>query len=245
MRKSWDLNMANTIKFTAGSKEAELIKSYPIPSIKTIPKWYKDVPPFADGEKKLHFPMGHGMPNLTLKKCVPFLDALTSGYMYTLEEDIHVEIDKVGKPLIRWRSGDNVLTWHSPDQFPGVPIPNSYHYMVAKWRNDWVINTPKGYSVLFTHPSNRFDLPFTTLSGLVDSTSYEIPVQFPFIHKKDFEGIIEAGTPVCQLHPMKIEDWNSHMVGFDSEQNYIAKKKFFRDFVSSYKKNNWSKKSYN
>ncbi len=237
--------MSNVVKFIANTEHADLLKNHPIPSIKVLPKWYKDIPQFSNGDKKLRFPIDSMGLNVTVKRCIPFLDALTSGYTYVLEEDIHVSLDKLGAATIRWRTSDDVLTWHSVDQFPGLPIPESYHFMVAKWRNDWSIELPKGYSALFTHPSNRFDLPFLTLSGVVDCDSYSgLPVQFPFILKKDFEGIIEAGTPICQLQLMKRDNWKSEIVRYNKGRTYLSVKGYFKTFAASYKKNFWSRKSY-
>ena len=231
------------INFLPTNEESSIIESYPKPSKKYIPDWYKKIPPFANNATKLSYPKDNGMPNLTLKKCVPFLDALSLGYMVVLEEDVHVEIIE-GLPYIRWRSSDEVISWHTADQFPGFPISNEYHKMVAKWSNRWVIKVPKNYSVLFSHPFNRMDLPFTTLSGFVSCDKYVMPVQYPFILKKGFEGIIEAGTPVCQLTIIKNEPWETEVEKYNKQLAYKNSKSFFKSFVGSYKKNFWSKHSY-
>lgn len=235
--------MKKVISFDPYTQEVSTIKTYPIPSIKFIPDWYKKIPSFSGGAKKLKFPIGDGMPNLTLKKCVPFLDAMTSGYMFYLPEDVYVE-QLNEQPFIRWRSNDEVISWHSLDQFEGFHIPETHHNMVAKWANHWMITLPKDYSILFSHPSNRIDLPFFTLSGLVSLESYSIPVQFPFILKKGFEGIIEAGTPVCQLTLIKNEQWKTEVKEYDAQRVYKNSKLFWKTFVGSYKKTFWKRHSY-
>jgi hypothetical protein len=233
----------NEIVFNPQAHVDYLNENYPKPAIKFIPDWYKKMPQFSNGDKKLKFPIDSGMPNSTLKKCVPFLDAMTSGYMAYLDEDVFVE-QVNNEPFIRWRSSDEIITWHTPDQYEGVHIPDTHHTMVAKWANHWTITLPKNYNILFSHPSNRLDLPFFTLSGLVSLNTYPIPVQFPFILKKGFEGIIEAGTPVCQLNIIKNESWKSKVLKFDPEKTYKNKKAFLRTFVGSYKKNYWTRHSY-
>jgi hypothetical protein len=235
--------MKKVITFDPHNENASICSSYPKPATNFIPVWYKEIPAFTNGDKKLRFPMGSEMPNLTLKKCVPFLDAMTSGYMSFLEEDVYVE-QVNNEPFIRWRSSDSLITWHTSDQFPGLHIPEEFHYMVAKWVNPWVINLPKDYSVLFSHPSNRLDLPFFTFSGLVNCGSYVGPVQFPFILKKGFEGIIERGTPVCQLTLVKNEPWKSKVNPYSKERTYKNDKEFSKTFAHSYKKNFWSRHSY-
>jgi hypothetical protein len=232
-----------TIIFDPKSENVSVILNYPKPSKTFLPEWYKKIPPFSNGDKKIKFPIGAGMPNSTLKKCVPFLDAMSSGYMAYLEEDIYVEqID--GQPFIRWRSNDEIITWHTPDQFPGFPIPTTYHTMVAKWTNLWVITLPKNYSILYSHPLNRLDLPFFTLSGLVNADKWQNAVQFPFILKLGFEGIIEAGTPICQLNIIKNESWKTKVLKYSAERSYYNSKMFLKTFVGSYKKNFWTKHIY-
>jgi hypothetical protein len=116
--------------------------------------------------------------------------------------------------------------------------------MVAKWHNDFLIKTPKGFSVLFTHPLNRLDLPFFTLSGLVDCDKYNSPIHFPFLLKRGFEGIIESGTPIAQIVPVKRELWKSKKYLFNSDKIYQNQRTFLRTFSDYYKKKVWIKKNY-
>lgn len=237
------MSRSNTITFDPTTEECFALNNYPKPSKKHIPDWYKKIPGFSNGDTKLRFPLDYGTPNSTIKKCVPFLDAMTSGYLVTLEEDVYVELID-NEPFIRWRSNDSVISWHTPTQFPGFPIPNNYHFMVAKWVNYWTIIVPKNYSVLFSHPSNRLDLPFFTFSGLVSCDKYRSPVQYPFILQKGFEGIIKAGTPICQLNIIKNESWKTKVLKFNKLRSYKNEKTFLKTFVSSYKLNFWTRHNY-
>lgn len=233
----------NKITFLPTTETCYAINTYPKPSKKYIANWYKKIPGFLNGDTKLKFRQQMLMPNVTIKKCIPFLDAMTSGYMVSLEEDIYVEIID-NQPLIRWRSNDELITWHTLNQFEGVPIPDTYHRMIAKWANYWTIITPKNYSILFSHPFNRLDLPFFTLSGIVSCDTYLNPVQFPFVLKKEFEGIIEAGTPICQLTLIKNESWKTKVLKYDKMQTYKNYKSFAKTFIGAYKKNFWNKHDY-
>jgi len=87
------------------------------------------------------------------------------------------------------------------------------------------------------------DLPFQTLSGIVDCDVHPNSVFVPFFLKKDFEGIIPAGTPIMQLLPFKRESWESSK----GPVNKMAR--FSSDLVKRYAMHNyrrlyWSKKSY-
>jgi hypothetical protein len=94
-----------------------------------------------------------------------------------------------------------------------------------KWNNYWRITTPAGYSCLFRQPSWRFDLPFYTASGIVDTDRHPVAVNFPFFFLNGWHGIIEAGTPIVQVIPFKRDDWESEVVG---EDNYEGQKEFRR-----------------
>jgi hypothetical protein len=63
--------------------------------------------------------------------------------------------------------------------------------------------------MLFTHPVNRTDLPFTTLTGLVDCDLYcDNLINFPARwHDPSFNGVLPKGTPVVQCMPVKREEW--------------------------------------
>ena len=56
---------------------------------------------------------------------------------------------------------------------------------------------------------NRFDLPFTTLTGLVDCDRYHDNwIHFPaHWHDANFSDVLPKGTPVKQCMPVKRESW--------------------------------------
>jgi hypothetical protein len=92
----------------------------------------------------------------------------------------------------------------------GAPFFDPDRFII-KFNSLWTIQAPKGYALLFTHPINRSDLPFTTLTGLVDcDTFYDSPLNFPAQwHDMNFNGVLPKGTPVVQCLPVKREIWSS------------------------------------
>ena len=117
---------------------------------------------------------------------------------------------------------------------------------ILKWSPGWRIITPPGYSCLFTHPMNHFDLPFATLSGVVDTDSYKLGTEFPFrlLNINKDVVILEKGTPICQVIPFRREDWSSSTIEFDEEANkkngFALKSKIIRSYQLQF----WKKKSY-
>ena len=211
-----------------------------------IPEWYKKSPQKIKGfEKTFLIPHNPTATTSTYKKCSPFLDAFTDGYIFSLSQDIEVILKEDGSPYILWRSGlVNPISWHDMEQWEGLVKPKDCYNFLYKWENYFLIKTPKGYSTLFTHPHNRFDLPFNTLSGIVDTDRYNLPVHFPFFIKKDFTGIIKAGTPVAQMTFFKRNHWLRTVKKYNEKYIKEENLKFFSNIERSYKNLIWQKKEY-
>lgn len=223
------------------SKDNALLQ--PIPAVQKLPDWYKSKKPFIGDDKK-HKIFPNSTKNVTIKWCNPFGDALSSGYFLLLENDIQVSIAD-GQQFITWhRGGDDFISQHSKQQISEDAIPEGYSDQPWKFSNSWGIKTPLGYSVIFTQPLNRSDLPFLTLSGVVDTDTYNIPVNFPFLLRANFEGIIEAGTPIAQAMPFKREPWKATYKDFDLEKTQSEKSIFYRKIFRPYKLGHWKRKEY-
>ena len=174
------------------------------PAKNHIPEWYKKIPKWKDGE--MH-DLEKGF-NWTVKQCIPFLESLTIGYAITLPSDIYVS-EHNNEPVLSW-PGKN----YSIGVRDGVAdinlVPFGHYEKEFTWKSHSAIKIPNNYSMLITHPLNRHDLPFTTLSGVVDGgftmTSFG---NIPFYIKKGFTGIIKQGTPIVQIIPFYPEDWIS------------------------------------
>ena len=112
------------------------------------------------------------------------------------------------------------IGFHDPSQIAGTPFFDEDRFII-KFNNFWTIEAPPGYSILFTHPVNRGDLPFTTFTGLVDcDTFHDSPVNFPaHWHDTAFNGVLPKGTPVAQCLPVKRESWTSQFEMFSAEDN--------------------------
>jgi len=223
------------------SKNGQLIE--PIPAVKNLPDWYKAKSPFIDKNKSTKvFP--NNAKNISVKWCNPFGDALGSGYFLLLENDVQVTPAQAAPEFVWLRGGDEFISTHSKEQISSDLIPEGYSDQPFKFINFWGIQTPPGYSTIFTHPMNRTELPFLTLSGVVDTDDYNQPVNFPFVIRQDFEGIIEAGTPIAQVIPFKRENWESVFEEFDAEKVESIRSKFSRRIHRPYKLGYWKSKSY-
>jgi hypothetical protein len=178
----------------------------PIPAVLGLPDWFKALPHKAANSIT-------GEDNETVKKCPPFIDAMTFGFLIPLAADLQVRDGEFSWnfELPEGAPGEyshSPIDYHDPSQIAGTPFHDDDRFII-KFNNFWTIEAPEGYSLLFTHPVNRTDLPFTTITGLVDSdTFFQSPVNFPARwHDLDFNGVLPKGTPIAQCLPVRREAW--------------------------------------
>lgn len=217
----------------------------PLPAKNYMPDWYKSITKF--GDNKMQFvnvrSSKERRPNLTVKSCMPFMDSFSTGYILETWCDIHVQKNNDSVEY-NWSLGPQIMS-NRNSRFSEDFDKNNYFYPHEfEWKLYWVPKLPIGYSMIYTHPFNRIDLPFYTLTGIMDNDSfYKLHKvgNVPFYMTKDFEGIIPAGTPIMQLIPIKREKWNSKKEKINPYKK-IYPIKFFQD---GYKKLYWHKKEYN
>lgn len=222
--------MSKLIKFIPNVKPGleEYLKyvDIPKPSSKFIPEWWKDQELLTNSKEI------NAIPQFSFKACVPFLDSLMMGYMIHTQQDINVSyVDNA--PFLQWKTEPSPLVFREDAQ--NLPIPAGHSTSHFAWVFTCGIEMPPGYSLLITHPLNRFDLPFTTLSGIIDQGN-PWGGQFTFWMKDGFTGVIPKGTPIAQIIPFKRENWKSEKADYLIE---LAKKRSYESntiFGGYYKK---------
>jgi hypothetical protein len=236
-----------TISFIPDSERAEKLFDSPIPASKVVPNWYKKLNKYVFPDVKFtRFPGKNTGPddtNLTAKACAPFLDTFTTGYMVVLPTDVAVVDPNIYEARMIWDSHTNMVDAHASSQLGDLNVPEEFEPGAYKWNFHWSIRVPKGYSLLYTHPLNRPDLPFQTFSGIVDSDEYSVPVNLPFLLRKNFIGTIEKGTPVAQVIPIKRESWNHKKLTHD-KYNPLDAERLKLYLGGAYKKLFWTPKRY-
>lgn len=177
----------------------------PIPAKDVLPDWYK----------RQHSVLSEGMNEYgrideTIKRCMPVLDAMTAGYILHTQTDIQFGWNEDGGRHSRWSVEDfKAIESHSRAQISELYIPDEFDEEPLKLLNPWLIKTPPGYSCLFITPMWRTDLPYWVCPGLVDTDQYPQPINFPFLLRRDFAGILPNGTPFVQIIPFKRDEWES------------------------------------
>jgi hypothetical protein len=112
------------------------------------------------------------------------------------------------------------LSFHVPEQLVGSPLADGANSAI-KFNSFWTIELEPGWSLLAMHPVNRFDLPFHTLTGLVDCDRFhEIGIFFPALWTDpDYVGTLPRGLPVVQCVPIRREPLELSFAAMDAEQS--------------------------
>jgi hypothetical protein len=188
-------------------------KSCPEPIIKTIPDWFRKADRFAinpQNNKPWINPQDGGkIP--TWKACPAIFDVMGTGYALKTPCDIEFFLDANEKISVK------VLDPMYQDFVsPRLPLPQFHHpegYYEDHfaWWADWGIEAPDGYSILYSHPFNRFELPFLSTSGIIDNDKVNLLGTMPFFIRKGWVGVLPAGTTYMQMLPFKRDDWESEI----------------------------------
>lgn len=245
----------NIITFSATPNNLKVLdeKDYPTPAKLNIPEWFKK--------------LQHTAKKHTAKGCIPLLDAFSAGYIIKLTYDLHinhkkqVEGEETFPPQHTKAHADLGMkygihmqlegqhNYHAEEQLKESPLlQKNQNLPVHKFINPWLIKTPPGYSCLFTSPLNNPDDRFEAMSGIVDTDTFNLPINFPFIINSDkyynLETIIKRGTPIIQIIPFKRESWKMKIKETPREEFELNFFKYSKQLMYTYKENFWSKKSW-
>lgn len=220
-----------TITFRAQDEYVWEVHPKPQPASKYLPDWWKGIPHYSTPLQEIQL---LPQPNVTVKRCLSAFDALASGYIVPLWADVQViSGQEDGSTFVRWNTGRPVVSMWSPEQVSSYELPDGYDSTVFKYLHRWTIKTPPGWSSLITHPTGYPNLPFKVIPGIVDTDLLETDINTPFVIKKGFNGIIEAGTPMFQIIPIKRSDWKSNFV-LESPNQFSINQERLRTKIISY-----------
>ena len=215
----------------------------PFPASKGVPPWMKHLTPEAEREDYQ-----------TVKRCIPFLDAMTAGYIIPLPFDLTIAITPTGNQLL-WKNEEEkdrlskytIVESHDSSQYPGAPFSQ---FKVIKFYNPWIIETSPNTSCMFVPPLNRPELPYVPLSGIVDTDQYFNTVNLPCV----FPGLavghqieLKMGTPMIQVIPFKRQEWKSTITNLKEgvlTRAHETREDMRNDRKEWYRRKKWQKKAY-
>ncbi|HWE92481.1 MAG TPA: DUF6065 family protein [Tepidisphaeraceae bacterium] len=174
-------------------EEGLKLSQHPYPASRNVPAWFKDMPMSREEIS-------------TLKRCPPFLAAMTAGYI--IPSPVDLQFDMSDKGVLSAHGNVDFLGNHPQSQYQDSPFGR---HPVIKFHNPWIIVTPPEYVCFVTGPVNRFELPFLPLSGVIETGTYYNRVHFPMacLMRPGQKYELKAGTPLVQIIPFRREEWTS------------------------------------
>jgi hypothetical protein len=187
----------------------------PTPAKKNIPDWYKNIPTEVGEKTAVWFQETQSKTNYTIRKCMPVLDFMTSGYTLKVQSDILVSAFFANESQeLRWyhaSSEPDTVTHHPHRQCP-VKIQGEEKTYI-KFRCGYIVKTPPGYSCMFLQSPYFMNEGIELFPAIVDTDTYDGEVLFPGFVTKNYSNLtIPAGTPLVTVLPFKREAWESEVL---------------------------------
>ena len=235
------------MKFIHFSCSSDQELGTPVPLKNVMPQWYKDAETFFTvKDQEVSLDGENEEKNAGLKTCAPFLDSLLNGYAVLTPFDIYVKKREDGSLDLKWNAPpqwEEFISERPGESGATMPRPAGHHPNHLVWASHWGVKAPRGYSLIFTHPLNRFDLPFTTMSGIIDSDKFYGNGNVPFFIKEDFIGVIPKGTPFLQIIPVKRNSWKM-LVSKGLKDKMYVQGMIAREKETKYKRKLWVRKEF-
>jgi len=195
---------------------------YPIVPAKKIEKsWWKTM--------KTHYDMvlsrtrkDFKTTTQTIKYCPGIVDFTNYGYIVPAWQDFQFWVNDNGN--IEWHvpanmSNTNNILVHRREQVDTCSILDNSANCILKLVSPWLINTPKGTSLIFCKPFYHYSNEFDVCPGVLDSDINRNPNKAinPMIRFNVRNKVIhiKAGQPLIQLIPFKRTNWKLKYLKFD------------------------------
>ena len=207
------------IEFLCAAEDKGVIAE-PRPAKEFLPAWWRKLSPVSQDR------VSANNSGLTIKRCMPVLDAMSLGWVLPLAATVRLEITDDGKRLdAGWDFDRTMVSFHAPEQVEGHPrLPRP----PAKFHNYWTIRTPKGWSCLFAPLLNGPNDVVEIVSGVVDTDRYHAQIHFPFFPTApDGRYTLEKNYPLVQVIPFKRAALKAS-VRAETEQDALAREQILR-----------------
>jgi len=243
----------NTIKFLLRQELIGTDLPLPVPTKTVLPEWFKELK-YTD-------------KNRNIKGCVPFLEAVTTGYVLKVPQDFEIKWNvttKKDNQLLKdafinyagdYHIIDPTLNFNQGRQQEAHPLnqvgekcpflKKHGNYKIPKLLNPFIIQTPPGYSCMFIPLLNNTDERFTPLAGIVHTDKFYAPVNFPYIInaplEKTVDSVVKKGTPFIQIIPFKRESWKMKVEPVNTKKHWYSYFSLSTTIIHAYKNLFWNK----
>jgi hypothetical protein len=198
----------------------------PVPARSVLPVWFREL---AGTDASQVSATNNG---LTVKRCMPFFDALCAGWIIPLAATVRLEITDDGRTVnAGWEFDREMVSNHGAFQVAGNPFEPR---PPMKFHNYWTVRTPRDWSCWFVPPINRPDQIVQILAGVVDTDTYQSPVNLPFVAiAEDGVYTLQKGTPLVQVIPfLRADTTMTSSVRVETEPEGEARQRIHRSTLA-------------
>ena len=151
-------------------------------------------------------------------------------FEYIIPSEIFSDLEqkKYNKQLISWFSGN--------DSKLNTPLPKQSLQTLIKIIMPWSVSIPKGWNLLIQSVPYSDETSFTSTQGILKSGDFFEINPIIIWHRKNEEVLIKAGTPLCQLIPIRDTDieienlpYNEKIKKHEEQWKYNISHRFTRD----------------
>lgn len=169
----------------------------PVPAYEEFPEWYENTPGVLEDEYV-------EMPDTTsVKRCMPFLEGMAMGWVLKLPGNLLFENPSADEGIqIRWDMEFDMVDMSFQSDVMNVTYPDEV--VMLKLTTPWMVSAREGWSLMVRPLPNRVNTPFKCTTGVLNADSFRgyLSGIVRWVDM-DFTGVIEKGTPICQLIPIK------------------------------------------
>lgn len=227
------------------SEISSVNQQYPIYSAKNYKrKWIKNC---AESFQKYKKVVDGRNSVITAAKCPGMRSIMESGYIVTTWCDFTIETFeekpydyKVYYPegLDRFLKEINynkpiVSDFNTKESILKIPTGDNFKKILKIWA-PWTIDIPKGWDLMFLPIQYDDDPKFTALSGKLSGLATDLNIHILW-HEKNGRVHIPAGTPLCQLVPIKSESLDVEILDMTPSIKENVLKIIFNKYHQFYK----------
>lgn len=206
----------------------EVMEKYPIiKASECKPQWIKDSAMAYKNDLKSTAKTNH--VNGTVK-CVGIQSILRRGFILRTWHDLTIKttndpnkfeyfIPPAITAYLQERNYHNqLISWFAGDD-PRirVPVPEGSLKTLIKLVMPWSVEIPSGWSLLIQPIPYPDDVSFTATSGILSKGDFFEINPILIWHKLNSEVLIKAGTPVCQMIPVRDQEIEFENLPYDEK----------------------------
>ena len=212
-------------------------------------KWIK--PAVSAFKEKVDNLDNYDQPVIGIAKCPGVFDIMNIGWIVPAWCDFIIETN-CDEQTINWRTPAMLegITCGEAFNKPAIsfmstvnptmaiPMKKEDNPFLVKVNTPWVVDIPKGWALMICPVTYSDDTRFESTTGIITpSTHMEINPQL-YWKVKHGKQLVKAGTPLCQLIPIKLDNTTFSCSEFSSEQLKNQKKMYFKRASTYIRKNN-------